>query len=220
MRRCWSRPPSKPHTISATHRCVFVHIPKTGGSSIEAVIWPGPRTEADLWMGFVSPMRNKYQTGGLQHLCAHQIRTEVGDDRFNAYFKFAVVRNPWDKAVSQYAFMRERLDLRSFIGMADGASFADYLKLIARVEHVQSMRQLDFLLGSDGRMLVDFIARFETLAVDLTRVFARLGIDCPRLPVTNRSKREVDYRLYYDDASRAAVARMYEADIAYSGYEF
>jgi hypothetical protein len=123
--------------ISHKHHCIFVHIPKTGGSSIEDVIWPGERTEADLWMGFISRYSNKYQTGGLQHLLARQIREEVGAEVFDSYFKFTFVRNPWDKAVSQFASMRDRADLRELIGMASDASLSEYLQLTERHGHVQ-----------------------------------------------------------------------------------
>ncbi|MCB1377761.1 MAG: sulfotransferase family 2 domain-containing protein [Alphaproteobacteria bacterium] len=109
--------------ISHDHRCIFVHIPKTGGSNIENVIWPHPRSESDLWMGFVQPFRNKYQTGGLQHLQARQMRQEVSQDAFRRYFKFSIVRNPWDKAVSQCAYLKKRPDLCDYLGIAADAPF-------------------------------------------------------------------------------------------------
>ena len=111
--------------ISHTHKCIFVHIPRTAGSSVEAILWPDLRKESDLWMGFVSKYRNKYQTGGLQHLQASQIIREVGEDIFSHYFKFSIVRNPWDKAVSQFTYMKQRDDFLP----AQKAPIFDFIQL-------------------------------------------------------------------------------------------
>lgn len=206
--------------ISHRLRCIFVHIPKTGGTSIEDVIWPGERTEAELWAGFVTPMRNRYQTGGLQHLLARQIRTEVGETLFASYFKFAIVRNPWDKIVSQYAYMQRRPDLRQYIGLREDAPLDDYLDRIAVSDHVQWMPQLCFVKDDDGTDLVDVIGRYETLAADAARIFDRLGLPGPDLPHLNRSERDPDYRGYFNAQTRATVARLYGADIDHFGYRF
>jgi hypothetical protein len=205
--------------ISHDHCCIFVHIPKTGGSSVEDVIWPGERTEADLWMGFVSRYRNKYQTGGLQHLLARQIRQEVGAEIFDNYFKFTFVRNPWDRAVSQFASMRDRADLRELIGMAPHASFFEYLQLTERHRHVQWEPQVEFLRDENRALLVDFVGRFEMLEHDARVVFERLGIRRARLPHRNRSKHR-HYRKYFDQHSREWIRSRYREDVETLGYEF
>ena len=96
--------------ISDEHRCIFVHIPKNAGASIEKIIWPkeDDRTEENLWLGYKYADHNQYQTGALQHLFASNIRTAVGGKRFEEYFKFSFVRNPWDKAISQYLYLQKR----------------------------------------------------------------------------------------------------------------
>ena len=94
------------------------------------------RSEQDLWMGFVTRFENKYQTGGLQHLLGWQIRKEVGSDIFNSYYKFTVVRNPWDRTVSQFAYMQQRPDLMEFLGMNLDTEFKSYLELICLKKHV------------------------------------------------------------------------------------
>ena len=193
--------------ISHDHRCIFVHIPKTGGTSIEDVIWPDARTEEHLWMGFVSKHRNKYQTGGLQHLLARQIRQEVGSHVFDSYFKFAVVRNPWDRAVSQFSYTRIRTDLHELIGMTADTSFSEYLSLIEGHEHVQWHSQ------------VDFVARFERLEQDAQAIFARLNLGGRTLPHTNASVRR-PYREYFDASSKRQVERLYGQDIEAFAYEF
>jgi hypothetical protein len=205
--------------ISHRHRCIFIHIPKTGGSSIEDVIWPGDRTEAHLWMGFVSQYRNKYQTGGLQHLLARQIRQEVGREMFDAYFKFAFVRNPWDKAVSQFSYMTHRTDLRELIGMTPDTTFDDYLQLTERNAHVQWERQVEFLRDENGRNLIDFIGRFETIQQDAEVVFERIGLRGAVLPHRNASSRR-HYSEYFDVRTRDKLARIYAPDIEAFGYRF
>lgn len=205
--------------ISDTHRCIFVHIPKCGGSSIEALLWPGKRTESELWMGFVDDFHNKYQTGGLQHLHADQIRTEVGEERFGSYFKFGFVRNPFDRAVSQFAYMRNRADLRSFIGMGEGDSFSRYLRLIERRLHVQWEPQYRFVCGHDDTLVVDFVGRFEELDAGMARVLAVLGVELKALPHENRGTRG-PYRDYYRRADRRAVERLYAKDLELFGYDY
>lgn len=206
--------------ISHRYRCIFVHIPKTGGTSIENVIWPGPRSADDLWMGFVSPFRNKYQTGGLQHLKARQIREEVGAEVFSSFFKFTVVRNPWDKVVSQWSYLQQRKDLQEYLGVSAGQPLHRYLDAIGISDHVQVMPQADFMLDENGEMLVDMIGRFETLARDTQTIFARLGIDSAVLPHAAKSRRHADYRSYYDAEARQRVAELYARDIALFGYHF
>ena len=204
--------------ISHRYRCIFVHIPKCGGTSIEDVIWPGQRSEADLWMGFTSRFENRYQTGGLQHLLARHIRDAVGSEVFDAYFRFTVVRNPYDRIVSQYASMRRRPDLREFIGMDEHAEFKRYLELIAKKTHVQWMPQTAFLQDEEGNQIVSEIGRFERLADYSRELFARLGIQTV-LPHANASSRQ-PLEAYYDDEARAMVASLYSGDLRALGYSF
>ena len=209
--------------ISHDKKCIFIHIPKCGGTSVEDVIWPKEqgRTEDDLWMGFVSRFENKYQTGGLQHLSAWQVREEVGSDVFSAYYKFAFVRNPWDRIVSQFAYMQQRPDLMDFLGMTSGIEFKAYLELIRRKEHVQWMPQVRFLLDQDGSLLVDRIGSLESFNEDCAQIFSALGLPPDRLPGhAKRSKRQ-EFRAYFsDDEAIEAVADIFSEDISFLGYKF
>ena len=209
--------------ISHDKKCIFIHIPKCGGTSIEDVIWPKDqgRTENDLWMGFVNRFENKYQTGGLQHLLARQVREEVGPDVFSDYYKFAFVRNPWDRIVSQFAYMQQRPDLMDYLGMTAETEFKAYLDLIRLKEHVQWMPQVRFLLDQDGSVLVDRIGRLESFNEDCAQIFAALGLTLDQLPGhANRSKRH-SFRYYYSDReSIDMVADLFAEDVDYLGYEF
>ena len=209
--------------ISYDLRCIFIHIPKCGGTSIENVIWPHPEdlTEANLWMGFTSKYHNKYQTGGLQHLLASQVRSEVGLDVFNSFYKFTVVRNPWDRIVSQFAYMQARPDLMEFIGMQPETEFKTYLGLIQKKQHVQWMPQTDFILDQDGTLLVDRIGYLESIENDSSEIFDILGVCRERSEVlhANRSQRKSIDR-YYDQESIGIVSEIYSTDINYLNYSF
>jgi len=205
--------------ISHSLKCIFIHIPKTAGSSIEDVIWPGVRSESDLWMG-MADMRNKYQTGALQHLLARQILSEVGSKIFYSYYKFSIVRNPWDRLVSQYIWTRDTNPaLRQYIGLSTNSSFEEYLDLIQRVSHVHWERQVRFLRDEDGESMVDFVGRFENLEADARHIFGRIGLSCDKIPHTNASSRGV-YRNYYNEHSKRLVSSLYREDIDAFGYEF
>lgn len=204
--------------ISHTHRCIFVHIPKCGGTSIEDVIWPEPRTPSDLWMGFTSKYHNKHQTGGLQHLLVKQIREEVGEKVFHEYFKFTIVRNPWDKAISQFFYMRQRPDLREYIGMKEEDSFKVYLQLTEKKLHVQWEKQHKFLQDDNGKMLVDYVGRLERMQQDAANIFERIGIQA-EIPHVNATRHK-HYSEYYDDESKEMVGEMYKEDIEFLHYSF
>lgn len=205
--------------ISHKHKCIFVHVPKNGGSSIEDIIWPGDRRESDLWMGFISKYENKYQTGGLQHLYASQIENEVGKHVFEEYYKFSFVRNPWDKAVSQFSYMQKRDDLREYVGMKKNDSFKKYLELIQKKSHVQWSPQYKFITNKDNQFMVNFVGRFENFEQDALSVMGRLGVSVSAVPHLNKSEHQ-HYSRYYDEESVEMVRFIYREDVELFGYEF
>jgi hypothetical protein len=204
--------------ISHTFKCIFVHIPKCGGTSIEKIIWPEPRLESDLWMGFKSKYHNKYQTGGLQHLFANQIRQEVGEQVFKTYFKFSIVRNPWEKTISQYFYMKNRPDLREWIGMEENSSFETYLDLIRKKAHVQWEPQYKFIYDQNGDLLIDFIGRLENFDKDASSIINRIGIKA-EIPHSNATKHK-HYTEYYNQETIEIVNDMYSNDISLLNYKF
>jgi sulfur relay (sulfurtransferase) DsrC/TusE family protein len=203
------------------HKAIFIHIPKAGGTSIERLLWPDEksRTAEDLWMGFVKPFYNKYQTGGLQHLLAKQIKKEVGIDIFNNYYKFCIVRNPWDKAVSQFSYMTKRKDLREFIGMKEGVQLEQYLNLINKKEHVQWKKQVDFVLDDNGENLSDDVYKLENIDHALNYFSSRFNTSIEKIPHHNKGNRK-PYSEYYTAETREIVSEMYKDDIQYFKYQF
>ena len=207
--------------ISYEKKCIFVHIPKTGGASIEKIIWPKRRDRVvgNLWKGYVKPYYNKYQTGGMQHLLARHIMAEVGQETFEKFLKFTIVRNPWDKAVSQYAYLKKRKDLRDFVGMSENADFKTYLSLTKQKKHVQWESQHRFICDDNGRQLVDYVGRFENFEADVNHILRVLEIGHSKIPHRNKSDR-THYQDYYDAESAEMVGEMYREDAEIFGYTF
>lgn len=216
--------------ISHRHQAIFVHIPKTGGTSIEAAlgmhgdrqdigIVPYPNQEID---------RERLYGRGLQHLTAEGIRRELGDEAaFRSYFKFALVRNPWERLVSTCAWSgkkwalghelgREEFD--AFVRKTHAASRAGFPAAVAEVPAVHVIPQSRFVLDTNGRSMLDFVGRFENLPQDWRVIRDRLGIDA-ELP-TRMKSRHWPYREYYDAETRELTAEIYASDIEAFGYQF
>ena len=195
--------------ISERNRCIFVHIQKTGGSSLEAVLRANDP-------GIGSSLHE-----GRRHLFARQIRPLVGEERWDAYFKFAFVRNPWDRLVSWYHMC---------VQVPQPNAFARYVRACAPTFEAfvtqattgmgerTTYNQVDYVTDEAGAQIVDFVGRYESLREDFAHVRDRLALPFD-LPHVNRSDHR-HYRDYYSPATRDIVAQRFARDIAYFGYAF
>ena len=203
--------------ISDKLKIIFVHIPKCCGTTIENLYWPHGKGPSQLYGDFVDKYHNKYQTGGLQHLTAPLIKEAVGP-KFDKYFKFAFVRNPWDRTISQYLYIKKRKDLMSFIGMKPKFTLEQYLKLIKKKEHVQWMPQHKFVCDENGEFIVDAVGDCSQFKSDIRAMMALwppMLKNHNKFPKANQnSKRNPDYKVYYTDATREMVADFYAKDIS------
>ena len=178
---------------------IFVHINKTGGSSIEKA----------LKLPF-------------QHRTALEIRDLIGVRRWESRFSFAFIRNPWDKVASHYHY-RVKTDQT---GMGDKhVPFAEWVRLAYGQNALpyydkpkMFMPQMDWIADADGNVLVNFVGRFEGLQRDFQHVCEKIGWQAT-LPHLKQSERG-DYRRYYDDDTAAIVAGWFAKDIAAFGYRF
>jgi len=199
-------------------RTIFVHVPKTAGQSIEMVFlkklnmtW---QQRAPLLLRPNSdPAKGP---GRLAHLYASEYVScgHVSGDDFARYFKFAVVRNPWARAVSTYKFSyQKRIDFARFLDdvVAGGRDVVEKRHLDA---------QLHYLAAADGSMLVDRVLRFERLASDFAEVSRRIFGEEVSLPKVNVAKDPRHYCDFYDGAGRTLVAERYRDDIEAFGYRF
>jgi len=141
------------------------------------------------------------------------------------YFKFGIVRNPWDRMVSNWSmFCRARLPGREEkIQRLFGKPAADigFDEFIRGSVHIHNHHWQPFveLFPWDGDTLqIDFVARLESLNDDWKELNRRLGIQLD-LGVDNRTAHR-HYREYYDDELRDIVATSFKDDIRVFGYAF
>mgnify|MGYP005810094249 CR=1 FL=1 len=142
---------------------------------------------------------------------------------FASLFKFTFVRNPWDLQVSSYHhLLRERAHLVA--PHKDFKAFLEYKLDPARPPQyhldVSSTPQVECLMDFDGKLLVDFVGRYERLQEDFSFVCAKVGLKAIPLPEKRRAKDRASYQGYYDDESARWVAERYARDIEVFGYTF
>jgi hypothetical protein len=202
--------------INHTLRCLYVHIPKTAGNSINRVFGLSWENHKDL----------------------QRYAAELPPDVLGSYFKFAIVRNPWDRLFSDYNYQRKKSRARdSKLFLHDDAgrrrNFREWVRAALGDPHRYEpgqwggevspglhrwSPQLDWIT-IDGRPRLDFVARMEHLPEDFAAICQALKMPAMRLPRRNR-RWHGHYSWYYDDATRELVADYYARDIAVFGYRF
>jgi hypothetical protein len=139
----------------------------------------------------------------------------MGEKNFRSYFSFAFVRNPWDWQVSLYTYALKNPShfQHDFTNKLDG--FPAYLDWrCANDIHFQK----DFIYSQDGKLLVNFVGKYEHLDADFREVCGRIGISAS-LPRLNISK-EKPYQKYYTPETVELVRKTFAPDIEAFGYDF
>jgi len=139
----------------------------------------------------------------------------LGQDHFDTYFSFAIIRNPWDWQVSLYFYILKDINhfQNKFINRI--GSFDEYIRWRC-AEEVRF--QKDFVYSENGELLVDFVGRFESIEDDFRIICDRICIEA-RLPRLNASNHK-NYRQYYTDETCELVRQAFEPDINLFSYDF
>jgi hypothetical protein len=217
--------------ISHRRRFIYTKTVKTGGTSVEAYFEP-----ECLPPGEWRPVHNRDETvsaAGVigyrgpqvppdcrwwNHMPAAMIRERLGEELWSAYFKFCVVRNPFEKAISAYYFLGRPAPSAEAIDLdRERARFEEWLATsgppIDRDKYVM-----------DGRFCLDRVIRHESLTADLAAVCERLGLawEPARLPRFKSGVRPAHATVaaLYTPRSRALVEQAYAWELEHFGYEF
>jgi len=220
-----------PTLISHRKQFVFIHINKAGGTSMTSLVgqyeeWPMvKRLYRAVERRYLTRKYKAFTCCGQQfvgnHASAMMVRKVLGEERFQSYYKFALVRNPWDREVSRYFYAR-KMPSHAQHELASRLEFAEFVKQRSdkAMRRDVSGYQFKKVSDSEGNLIVDAIVHIENLAAEIIPVFARLGLDQPvLLPQLNRSGHR-RYQDYYDAESIELVRHFASEDIERFGYHF
>lgn len=189
-------------------RSIYVHIPKTAGISVNTSLYDG-------------------LTGIHKNIAVFQ--KAFSKQEYDNFFKFAFVRNPWDRLVSAYLFMKKggRNDFDKQWAKAHLAPYSNFEDFVIHWLNRENIQlgihfnpQAGFIcLPTKSNHEMDFIGYFETLQEDYNFVRDRLSTGTI-LSSQNRNSARKDYRSYYTPETREIVAEVYKEDIELLGYDF
>lgn len=206
--------------ISKKHNFIFVHIYKNAGTSITHALRPFSLSQWQ-WMAhkilkktsFPSPFFDPHPFH--DHIMASEIIDSLGRDKFNSFFSFAIVRNPWDWQVSLYKYMLKLKTHHQHELVKALGNFEEYIKW--RCEN-EVRYQKDFIYSENNELLVNFVGRYENLDADFKQICSHIGISAslPKLNISNTKP----YQDYYTEKTKDLVKRAFEPDIKTFEYSF
>ncbi len=216
--------------LSMSRKFIFIHIPKTAGSSMNRLLFPycdrPPRSfKGSLYRRLpmqVDPRKAHFRN----HDTALKVRTKLGADFFNSMHSFAVVRNPYDHAVSHYEYMKQYRSKRISKEFAQ-LSFVQYLNLRLKPRYpwhrvfAHLPDQTYFVVDKSENIVVNDVLHFETLQSDMAKLQARLKLEPVPLGHSNKTKSRKTSRSiqdYYGDEEVSLVNTLYDRDFSLFGY--
>jgi hypothetical protein len=187
-------------------------VPKTGGTSIDRIL--SKYKPPDVLSGHTSSL--EFQM--------------IYPNEWTSYFKFGFVRNPWDRVLSAFFYLRDVHSDRPFVKQCM-APFKDNLDAFIKYDlrkyprHIFAEAHLRpqafYLCDTNGKVSVDFVGRFERIKEDWTTVCKQIGIEEPLIHAHRTlNKPNKHYTEFYTTESRSIIAELYREDIRLFGYSF
>jgi hypothetical protein len=223
--------------ISHKYKCIFIHIPKCAGTSIESALghfdgYTGRggqdhRTirmveQPSLSLKTFSSIDNLMELARrFRNRCREKrnpkCKLTVTKQQYDQYFKFAVIRNPWTRVFSWYKnIMRVPLHKENYKAINE-TSFTDFLVKYAGKGNLRP--QTYWLKNLKGEIPLDFIIRFENLSEEFNDAINQMNIGQITLPHKKKSPIE-NYQEYYTKKSIKVVEKVYKEEIEMFGYSF
>ncbi|ECQ7377204.1 sulfotransferase family 2 domain-containing protein [Campylobacter coli] len=190
------------------YKCIFIHVPKVAGSSIERVIY-----QTDKWL--------------VGHVKASDY-TKFDKDKFDSYFSFGFVRNPYDRVVSAYHYLKndspDPCDIKWGRLHINNLTFEEFILSLQDEEFKEEILsknhfsfQYKYLCDKNMNILVNFIGRFEKLDNDFKKILNILRRKDSLVHI-NKSK-HLNYRDYYNSQTYKIIREIYRDDFEIFDYD-
>jgi len=186
--------------ISHKDQFIFIHVHRTAGAFLMSYL----RDHFGIAAEIIS-----------QHGNAQSEEGALMDEHPN-YFKFAFVRNPYERLLSWYLLINKWREPSEYLNKT---TFEHFLLEELREEPYFHFNQLDYLRKPGETHKMDFIGRFEQLNTDLEKLCERLKIPYHKKEALNPSKK-VDYTDFYTEKAINQVAKKCADDLAYFNYSY
>jgi chondroitin 4-sulfotransferase 11 len=210
-------------------KAIFIHIPKTGGKSLTEILFPNGRPPNRLKYLEGPLVIPKYGQRHLSHLPYVIVKELIGIDAWDSYWKFAFVRNPWDRTVSNYFYLQQKFPKHEhpMLKFTHTSTFPEFIKALEKTLFIRDqfaqwgkdhfIPQYEYIWDGTN-LVVDFCGRFENFNTDVDIILSKLKIKA-EIPFKNSSK-HLPFQEYYTPELINTVGELYQKDVDLFGYEF
>ncbi|SDF93345.1 sulfotransferase family 2 domain-containing protein [Alloyangia pacifica] len=212
--------------ISPGRAYIFVHIPKTGGTSLARALEQRAHRDDILIGDTPKALKRRGRLKALtprgrlwKHSTLADIDGILTPEEIAGMRRVALVRNPWDRMVSYYHWLQAQAFDHPAVGLARQLDFASFVLHPQTTQSLRAWPSARYLRDARGADRGDIWLRLEHLEEDLPPLEAHLGFRLA-LGHENRSERQGDYRAYYNESVSRHVAEICAEDIGRFGYCF
>jgi len=205
--------------ISSKHKIIFVHIPKTAGTSIEYLLdMHGCKKDIGINRYLDQEPDFEHLFGsGLQHLSAKEIEKIIGQKIFKEYFKFSIIRNPYDRLISYFAWLDGKWVNNKMLTKENFYKYLNEYRLLNYIPFYNNFPKPQYkYLYIKKKLAVDFIIRYERLEEGIKEISSKIGLNI-NLPLRMKSF-HMNYREYYNFNTVNIVRRLYYKDFKLFNY--
>jgi len=204
--------------ISNTSRYIFVAIPKTGTHAIRFALREHMDETKD-WEHVSKYVTKRLPIPAFEqtphgHLKCKDVKPYIDPENWEQYFKFVICRHPLDRFISSCFFFFRNV---STFNENPGAEMRRIISSPDAMNRILFQPQHTFIADDNGKLMVDYVGRFEDLDGSFKHVCEKINIPFKSLNKINTSKHQ-HYETYMDDDLKQAVLEHYKYDFELLGY--